>query len=70
MPMVKPVVTIVEVRAWLPGLIRSGQSHSYTNQALSALRFLHRSVLGAPVPVANIPRAKRKKKLPVVLSEG
>lgn len=35
-------------------LFRSGHSHSYANQALSALRFLHRKVLHAPAPVADI----------------
>ncbi len=50
--------------------IRDGRSHHYTNQALSALRFLHLKVLGAPAPVAGIPRAKAKKTLPVVLSES
>jgi site-specific recombinase XerD len=57
-----------EVREWLLHLLRTGLSHSYANQALSALRFLHRSVLGAPGTVAGVPRAKRKKTLPKVLS--
>ena len=30
------------VRDWLLFLLRTGHSHAYTNQALSALRFLHR----------------------------
>jgi len=49
-------------------MLRSGLSHSYANQALSALRFLHRQVLDAPAPVADVPRPKREKKLPKVLS--
>ena len=65
-----PVATSREVRDWLLRLLREGRSHSYTNQALSSLRFLHLWVLGAPAPVAGIPRAKRKKALPVVLSES
>ena len=64
------MATSREVRDWLLRLLREGRSHSYTNQALSALRFLHLRVLGAPVPVAGIPRAKKKKALPVVLSES
>jgi site-specific recombinase XerD len=59
-----------EVRDWLLRLLRDGRSHSYVNQALSALRFLHRAVLDCPAPVARIPRPKRKKALPKVLSEA
>lgn len=58
-----------EVRDWLLTLLRSKHSHSYVNQALSALRFLYRRVLDAPAPVADIPRPKRKKTLPKVLSK-
>ena len=58
-----------EVRQWLLHLMRAGKSHSYTNQALSALRFLHKAVLKEPAPVAGIPRAKKKKALPKVLSK-
>lgn len=58
-----------EIRRWLLHLLRTGRSHSFANQALSALRFLHRYVLKAPAPVANIPRTKRRKALPKVLSE-
>jgi len=65
-----PVVGGQEVRDWLLRLLRSGKAHSSTNQALSALRFLHLRVLGAPAPLADIPRAKKKKSLPVVLSES
>lgn len=59
-----------EVRQWLLNQLRSGKSHSYANQALSALRFLHRAVLKEPAPVAGIPRPKRKKLLPKVLSKN
>lgn len=65
-----PEVTDRDVREWLLGLIRNGSSYSASNQALSALRFLHLKVLGAPAPVARVPRAKKKKALPVVLSES
>ena len=44
-------------------------SHSCANQALSALRFLHRHVLNALAPVADIPRPKHEKRLPKILSE-
>jgi len=64
-----PVADNEEVRRWLLHLLRSKKSHSYANQALSALRFLHRAVLKEPAPVVGIPRPKRKKTLPKVLSK-
>ncbi len=63
------VATDEEVRAWMLGMLRSGLSHSYANQVLSSLRFLHRYVLNVPAPVADIPRPKREKTLPKILSE-
>ena len=65
-----PIVSSDEVRRWLLRLMRNGRSHSYTNQALSSIRFLHRAVLKAPAPVSGIPRAKPKKTLPKVLSNA
>ena len=65
-----PVADGPEVRRWLLYLLRTDHSHAYTNQALSAIRFLHRRVLMAPAPVADIPRAKRKKGLPKVLPQA
>lgn len=59
-----------EVRDWVLHLLRSGRSASYANQALSALRFLHRCVLDEPGPVARIPGPKRKKLLPKVLAQA
>jgi integrase/recombinase XerD len=64
------IATNHEIRGWILALLRAGRSPSYANQALSALRFLHRNVLGEPGPVADIPSPKRKKKLPKVLSPG
>jgi len=57
-----------EARRWLLDLLRNGYSHSYVNQALSALRFVHRSVLEQPLALSGIPRPKKKKALPKVLS--
>ena len=68
-PRTDPVAKDGEVRSWMLDMLRSGLSHSYANQALSALRFLHRHVLNAPAPVADIPRPKREKRLPKILSE-
>lgn len=59
-----------EVREWILGLLRSGRSVSYANQALSALGFLHRRVLRQPAPVADIPRGKGKRPLPKVLGRS
>ena len=64
-----PRVSDQDVRDWLLRAIRDGRSYSYTNQALSALRFLHSKVLRTQAPLAKIPRAKEKKALPVVLSQ-
>lgn len=64
------VASSQEVRDWILHLIRDGRSSSFTNQAVSALRFLHLKVFGAPAPVTGLPRAKQKRKLPVVLSEA
>ena len=56
-----------EVRSWLLHLLHSGYSHSYANQALSALRFAQRALSGEALALASLPRPKRKKQLPKVL---
>ena len=44
---------------------------STQNQALSALLFLYREVLGIRLPwMENVVRAERQRRLPVVLSKG
>jgi integron integrase len=59
-----------EVERFLSDLAVRGQvSASTQNQALSALLFLYREVLGTDLPwMENVVRAKRPKHLPVVLS--
>ncbi|HVR81417.1 MAG TPA: integron integrase [Luteimonas sp.] len=59
-----------EVEAFLTGLAMHGQVAASTqNQALAALLFLYRQVLGLDLPwMQDIQRAKRPKRLPVVLS--
>lgn len=59
-----------EVEAFLSGLAVQGQvSASTQNQALSALLFLYRVVLGVDLAwMENVVRAKRPRRLPVVLS--
>jgi len=61
---------VAEVEAFLSSLALEGQVASSTqNQALSALLFLYRDVLGVDLPwMEDVVRAKRPQRLPVVLS--
>ncbi|MCA9739240.1 MAG: tyrosine-type recombinase/integrase [Gemmatimonadetes bacterium] len=56
-------------QAYLLSLVEDrGVSRSYQSQAVSALRFLCESVLGQPTLALRIPRPKRDRPLPSVLS--
>jgi integron integrase len=59
-----------EVEAFLTGLATEGRVSAGTqNQALAALLFLYREVLGVELPwMENLVRAKRPRRIPVVLS--
>lgn len=57
------------IRAYLLNLHEESRSSSYVNQAVSALRFWHVTVLGHS-DLKQWIRPKRQKKLPVVLSSG
>ena len=61
-----------EVAAFLTYLaVDRNVSASTRGQALSALRFLYDPVLGLPLDLEHlIPRARRPRRLPVVLSRG
>src|SRR5690606_11548482 len=61
---------VVEVEAFLSSLAtRDDVAASTQNQALSALLFLNRQVLGIELPwMESVVRAKRPQKIPVVLS--
>jgi len=61
---------VVEVEAFLSSLAtRDDVAASTQNQALSALLFLYRQVLGIELPwMESVVRAKRPRKIPVVLS--
>lgn len=61
---------VAEIERFLSRLAVVGQvSASTQNQALSALLFLYREVLGIDLPwLDNITRAKRPRRVPVVLS--
>lgn len=53
------LIELLEVRAL---------THSYADQAVSALKFLFDRVLRRPLGELDLPRPKRERKLPVVLS--
>ncbi len=61
-----------EVRGFLTELaVRDGVSASTQNQALCALLFLYRDLLGRPVGwLDNFARARRPTRIPVVLSKS
>ena len=63
-------LTCEEVRAYLVQLIDRGVSRGYTVICRNALRHLYRDTLKRPdwVSVSEIPRPKRERRLPVVLS--
>lgn len=65
-------MTAPEVEAFLSHLaIERNVSASTQNQALSALLFLYREVLGIELAwLTNVKRAKKPKRLPVVLNAG
>jgi len=59
----------VDVRAYLEHLADTGKSASTMNTAYSALQFYFGKILCRKF-FANIPRAKKEKKLPVILSKN
>ena len=63
---------IVEIEAFLSELATTGRVAANTqNQALSALLFLYREVLGVELPwMENVTRAKRPRRLPTVLARS
>lgn len=57
------------IRAFLLDRIRQdGISRAYHDQAVSALKFLYRHVIGLPEDINGIPRPRRERRLPTVLS--
>ena len=63
---------LAEVEAFLSALaVRDDVAASTQNQALSALLFLYKEVLGLELPwVGSVTRARRPKRLPVVLAHA
>ncbi len=66
----KPVESIIvdDIRAYLHYLVSLKLSTSYINGSYSALRLFFNHILNKPFYMANVPRVKKDKKLPVVLS--
>ena len=61
----------VEIRQYLLHLIDgAGISRAYLNQAISAIKFLYNRVMKAPLVVGDLPRPRRERRLPVVLSRA
>ena len=65
-----PKCTPEECRQWLLGLMDQDYSYSYVSQTHSAIKFVHQHVLRCQSPVARIPRPRKGKYLPTVLSRG
>ena len=60
-----------EIKNYLHYLIAEKKlSSSYINQAYSGLRFLYETTLNKTWDIKSIPRVKKEKKLPVVLSRA
>lgn len=59
-----------EVRRYVLHLLDEQRSHTYVNQCISALKFLYGKVLQRPSPMVNLPRPKKERKLPEVLSRA
>ena len=57
-----------EVQQYVESLVQKNKSWSAVRLAYSALRFLYRETLGREWDVADLPRVKREKRLPVVMS--
>lgn len=59
-----------QVKDYILVLMREKEnSHSYINQAISAIKFLYRDVIGISLTIESIQRPKKEKKLPKVLSQ-
>jgi integrase/recombinase XerD len=62
-------LTTQQIRNYLSLLVEKKRSQSYVNQLISALKILHEQVLKKEWDAIAVPRMKRPKKLPVVLSK-
>ena len=64
-----PNINEEEIRTYLLSLIEKEASHSQLNQAISAIKFLYGHVLKQPKAIAQLPRPRRERKLPTVMSQ-
>jgi site-specific recombinase XerD len=55
------------IRDYLLSRIQAGISRANHDQAISAIQFLYRHVLGQPQAVVDVPRPRREQRLPAVL---
>lgn len=63
-------LTEADVREYMLHLLEDEQaSHTYVNQVVSALKFFYSRILKRPKIMVNVPRPKRERKLPEVLSQ-
>lgn len=62
-------LNVKNVHTYLLGIFEQERSHSYINQAMSALKLFFGKVFGRPDFIMNLPRPKKEKKLPTVLSD-
>ena len=61
---------VEDIRAYLHHLVEANLSDSSIKHAYSALKLISEVTLGKPWAVRRIPKAKKKKRLPVVLSQS
>ena len=59
-----------EIRRYVLHLLDERKSHTYANQCISALKFLYGKVLKQSSSIVNLPRPKKERKLPDVLSRA
>ena len=57
-----------DIRRYALHLLDAGKAHSTVNQCICALKFLFGQVLKKPTPTDRIPRPKKERKLPKILS--
>jgi site-specific recombinase XerD len=63
-------IAVEPVRRYLLNMVDAGHSRSHQDQAMSAIRFLAVYVLHQPALITTIPRPRKERKLPNVLSRG
>ena len=60
---------VEDIRAYLHHLVERNLSDSSIKQAYSALKLINEVTLGKPWNVRRIPKPRKKKRLPVILSQ-